>query len=229
MYPYFIWNGVDSRTRKIWINELPPIVRPEERVERVEIPGRPGDVTLKEGDKDEPVYKAYDRQMILTARNEDDYKFLLDWLRGSGPVVFSNEPEREYTAEISSVQFQRDGNTLRRGLVIFHCQPYKAQIPREGIITVTSSVTINNPGNVRSRPIIALTGTGAASITMGKQTMSFTSLAGEIEIDCEAEIMQAPETWNGVWSGSYIRIPRGISAITVSGCTADTLPRWRWV
>lgn len=226
MIPYFIWNGYDSRARGIWVTELPPIVRAEERVQRVKIPGRPGDVSMTEG---EAIYEAYDRQMILIARNEDDYKFLLNWLRGIGHVIFSNEPDREYAADISSVQFQRDGNTLRRGLVVFHCQPYKAQVPREGTFTVTSSATINNPGDVAAKPIIALTGTGAASITIAGQTMSFTDLAGEIEIDCEAEIMEAPVSWDGHWTGNYIRIPKGNSTVTVSGCTAVIAPKWRWV
>lgn len=213
----------------MWVTELPPIERPKERVERVTIPGRPGDVTLREADEDEPVYEAYDRQMILTVPNEDDYKYLLNWLRGSGPVVFSNEPDREYTAEIVSVQFLPLGNTLRRGTVTFHVQPYKAQTPREAVISVDDTKTVTNPGDVKSKPLITLTGTGEASITVGLYTMTFDDLPGELVIDCDAEVITTEDEWDGQWTGKYIRIPKGEVEITVDGCTAEILPRWRWV
>ena len=222
MFPYFIWNGTDTRSRRLWISELPSIIRPEERVERITIPGRNGDVTLSEGTD---IYKAYEKQCIITVKTEEDYAYLLGWLRGSGKVVFSNEPNREYDARIVSVEFQRMGNSLRRGTITFHVQPYKAQVPHEGIVTVTSLSTIYNPGDVEARPFIALTATGAASISIGKKVMAFANIAGSIEIDCDAEIMSYPLEW----TGEYIRIPKGYSTVAVTNCVANIDPRWRWV
>lgn len=221
-FPYFIWNGADSRTRGMWINALPDIIRPEERVEYVTIPGRRGDVSLIEG-KD--IYNAYEKQCIITVKTDEDYSYLLGWLRGSGKVIFSNEPDREYDARIVSVQFQRIGNSLRRGLITFHCQPYKAQVPHEKNLTVSSLVTVYNPGDVEAKPLVVLTGTGQVSISIGKKVMQFTNLTGSIQIDCDAEIMTLPLEW----IGEYLTIPKGYSTINVTNCIADIEPRWRWL
>ena len=52
----FTWKGTSSSTKGIKLQEMPPIIRPQERVEHVTIPGRPGDVTLTEGDD---IYESY--------------------------------------------------------------------------------------------------------------------------------------------------------------------------
>ena len=53
MNDYFIWNGVDCRTKGIHVSELPPITIPLERSKQTNVPGRPGSLTQLEGD--EPV------------------------------------------------------------------------------------------------------------------------------------------------------------------------------
>ena len=60
MTDYFIWNGVDCRTKGIHVSELPPITIPLERSKQTNVPGRPGSLTQLEGDD------VYD-DMILTA------------------------------------------------------------------------------------------------------------------------------------------------------------------
>ena len=47
---YFIWNGVNSSTKHIIMNDRAPIIRPEERVNHVTIPGRMGELTQVEGE-----------------------------------------------------------------------------------------------------------------------------------------------------------------------------------
>ena len=50
MTDYFIWNGVDCRTKGIHVSELPPITIPLERSKQTNVPGRPGSLTQLEGD-----------------------------------------------------------------------------------------------------------------------------------------------------------------------------------
>ena len=45
MTDYFIWNGVDRRTKGIHVSELPPITIPLERSKQTNVPGRPGSHT----------------------------------------------------------------------------------------------------------------------------------------------------------------------------------------
>ena len=42
---YFIWKNKDCRAMGVKLSGPVPIVRPEERVEHVQIPGRSGDLT----------------------------------------------------------------------------------------------------------------------------------------------------------------------------------------
>jgi hypothetical protein len=48
MTDYFIWNGVDCRTKGIHVSELPPITIPLERSKQTNVPGRPGSLTQLE-------------------------------------------------------------------------------------------------------------------------------------------------------------------------------------
>ena len=49
MQSYFVWNGADSRSMGIITKAHAPLIRPEERVNHVQIPGRSGDLTETEG------------------------------------------------------------------------------------------------------------------------------------------------------------------------------------
>ena len=55
---YFIWNGTDCRSKGIILDGPIPIIRPEERVKHIEIPGRSGDLTELEGEDDELIYNS---------------------------------------------------------------------------------------------------------------------------------------------------------------------------
>ena len=85
MTDYFIWNGVDCRTKGIHVSELPPITIPLERSKQTNVPGRPGSLTQLEGDD------VYD-DMILTATcfisDPAQIPVIAAWLKGSGTVTF---------------------------------------------------------------------------------------------------------------------------------------------
>jgi phage-related protein len=229
MFPWFEFNGTDSRSfTGLWITKLPGITRPEERVNRVKIPGRAGSVTMTEGEK---VFESYLRECVITVSNSVDFDGLTNWLQGEGDVVFSNEPLRRYRARISGgITFDKLSNDLRQATIPFFCEPYKAQEPIESDITVDDNTTIYNPGNIESRPIVVLNGTGEASLTIGDKTMSFANLPGELKIDCDAEIITVLDgDWDNAWEGDFFRIVPGNSTVEIDGCTATITPKWRWV
>ena len=53
---YFIWKSRDCRTMGVKLSGPVPIVRPEERVEHIVIPGRAGELTQVEG---ENIFNSY--------------------------------------------------------------------------------------------------------------------------------------------------------------------------
>ena len=78
---YFIWNDIDCRSLGVKLAAPVPIVRPEERVQHIEIPGRSGDLTLVEG---ENIYNSYIQTASLLVKGGTRIREIYDWLRGSG-------------------------------------------------------------------------------------------------------------------------------------------------
>lgn len=231
MQPWFTWKGKNSFSDfGLWIKALPPIVRAKERTTQIQIPGRTGSVTMTEGDD---VYDSVVRKCTVLARNSMSLQGILEWLRGSGEVTFSNEPEYVYFARIAAeVSFSRISNDLCQAQVVFDCQPLKSkQNIDDDQVTVTGSSTIYNPGDVSSRPLIYVIGTGAnVTVTIGDDSMTFNNLSGTINVDCDARIIiQSGTLWSGTFTGEFLTIPCGQNTISVSGGTMIIQPRWRWV
>ena len=88
---FFIWNGIDCRSRGVYLRGPAPIVRPEERVKHVTIPGRSGDVTETEG---ENIYNSYIQTVSFSAIGGFRLREIYKWLRGAGYVTFSGEPDK---------------------------------------------------------------------------------------------------------------------------------------
>ena len=232
MMPWFVWNNKNSSAMGLWISKLPKITRAEERYDTVEVPGRAGSLIMLEG---EDVYESYMKECtVQTRRNNPLMQEILDWLRGDGELVFSNEIGFMYNGRIAAaVSFDRISNDLAQAKIPFFVEPFKMhRYPDKDKITFSANGTIINPGNVSSKPKVKVTCTGTVAITIGGETMTFYSMAGTIIIDCDARIITAGgNIWGGTSSGEFWTIPVGRSSITISGASAtvEIEPNWRWV
>lgn len=230
--PWFIWKGKNSLGDfGLWINKLPPIVRASERVTEVTIPGRPGTVTMLEGDD---VYDQVTRQCTVLIRNDIPIQPVLEWLRGSGELTFSNEADKVYFARIGAeVSFSRISNDISQAKITFACEPLKGRVHAvQDAVTLTANGTIRNPGDVASRPVVEITGSGNCTVTIGDQSMTFYSVSGTIKVDCDAQIITSSGIlWNGTFTGDFWKIPKGVSNVTINNkvSTMTITPRWRWV
>ena len=90
MQSFFIWNGVDCRSMGIILRGPVSIVRPEERVKHVQIPGRSGDLTETEGDN---IFNSYIQTAEIQVASGFWVHNVYKWLRGAGYVTFSGEPD----------------------------------------------------------------------------------------------------------------------------------------
>ena len=237
MEPWFIWGNRNSRDMGIWVTKLPARTRPEERVQRVTIPGKAGFLTVKEGDD---VCEGYLNECVVTAPYDADFPRLLRWLWGKGTVVFSDDPEYCYQADIAgAVKFDRIDNCFKQATIPFYFQPFKRRTVPDSPITFTSASgtltkDIFNPGDVASAPIVTITYTGSVEVEIGDYSMAFTSLSSStpITIDCGAEIITKAngDMWDGSYSGDFWRIPAGNSTLTVNktGVAFSIRPEWRW-
>ena len=158
---FFIWNGIDCRSMGIYLTGPAPIVRPEERVQHVQIPGVSGDLTQIEG---ENIFNSYIQTVTLHVKNSYRVREVFDWLRGAGYVTFSGEPDRKQRARIIGAvtlnKFSRNIDTWI-GECQFYCQPLKERLTEETERVSQSGTEVLNLGDVAAHPLISCHATDA--------------------------------------------------------------------
>ena len=173
---FFIWNGRDCRSMGVNLRGPVPIVRPEERVKHVEIPGRSGDLTETEG---ENIYNSYIQTATISVRGGFRVREVYKWLRGAGYVTFSGEPDRRQKARIiGAITLNRHSRNLDKheGEVQFYCQPLKERL--QAITTeIAPNGNVRNSGDVIERPDWSFIATGtSALIGANGKTLAITGL-----------------------------------------------------
>lgn len=232
---YFIFKDIDSRNIPgLIVQSLPPITKPEMRVERIEIDGNDGDIEIEQG------YKAYDKIIEIGLTRGYDIDEIINWLKGSGNLVMSTEPDKYYKASIRSrIDFERL-LCFRTADVVFHVQPYKyaayeASIQATSEQLTAKSVTIGNIGNEPAEPLLHLIGSGTVTVSMnGSSVFSYTFPNGETEVYIDSEEQDAyldTILKNRNMNGAFVELPPGASTITWTGTLTalEITPRSRWV
>ena len=238
MNDWFIWNGTRSTDMGVHVLEQPPPTMPNERVTFTNIPGRSGTLTTTEGDY------VYD-DLVLTATciiaDPDRIPDVCAWLRGSGTVTFANRDGGFYYARVvNQIPFEKilRGNPHRTFAVNFRCKPfwYEADVPVKNIQPASGStsgyVTLQNPGNVPSEPIITVTGTGEITLIVDMTIVELSDVNGEIVIDSVLqEAYSGTESMNNCMSGDFPTLPPGNSTISWTGNVTylKVEPNWRYL
>ena len=232
MTDYFIWNGVDCRTKGIHVSELPPITIPLERSKQTNVPGRPGSLTQLEGDD------VYD-DMILTTTcfiaDPAQIPAIAAWLKGSGTVTFANRTGGHYNARIANqIPFEKvlRGNPHCSFAVNFRCYPFWYQENVSDVTITTSGDTITNPGSVYSEPLITVYGSGNITLMIGTTIVELTNVSGSIVLDCALkEAYKGTTLMNDHMSGDFPVPKPGLNGISWSGNVTSIVisPRWRFL
>ncbi|MBR2735289.1 MAG: phage tail family protein [Clostridia bacterium] len=171
---YIIWKGKNStEINGLLVSELPVISRPKIKTSIIEIEGKDGDIVDNMG------YSAYDKDLKIGLFGDYDIDEISKYFSGSGEVIFSNEPDKYYRAEIfEEIDFERLVN-FKTASVKFHTQPYKYLVNEEtssfNISEGVTQVEVNNVGLKPSKPIITLYGTGTVEIKI--------NALGELHVD----------------------------------------------
>ena len=160
MKNFVIINGKSSKELSgLMINELPPITRPLIRTEIEEIDGRDGDIITKLG------YSAYDKSITIGLFGSYDINEVLAYFTSEGTIVFSNEEDKYYKfTQIAQIDVERLIK-FKTATITFHCQPFKWSVVRFEEV-FTSQFDIFNYGNIYSKPIYELTGTGTVNLSI---------------------------------------------------------------
>ena len=235
---WFKWNGVSCLQYGIYVTELPPPTIPSERVTHTNVPGRAGSLTTLEGDY---VYDDVVLSCTCVIADPSQIPAIAGWLRGSGTVTFADRDGGFYYATIANqIPFEKilRGNPHRLFTINFRCQPfwYESDVAPKNIKPASGStngyVTMNNPGNVPSEPIITVTGTGEITLMVDMTIIELSDIDGEIIIDSVLQEAYAGTTsMNSCMSGDFPTLPPGSSTISWTGnVTFLTVePNWRYL
>lgn len=136
---YLIWKGEDSRDIKgLIISELPSISKPQMRVTETTIDGIDGSIIEELG------YSSYDKSVNIGLTQNADIDEITHFFSGSGEVVFSNEEDKYYKANIiNQIDFVRLVR-YKTATVVFRVQPYKYYLNEE-CVTVGEITTAKEP------------------------------------------------------------------------------------
>ena len=148
-----IWKGVSSTTIEgLLISELPPISKPKMRVKETMIDGRDGSVIEDLG------YEPYNKPVTIGLRGSFDIDKVIKYFSGEGEIIFSNEPDKVYSAKVIN---QVDYNRLlrfRQAVVSFRVQPFKHKYIETYKETQTAtatgtSIVVSDSGNATIKSI----------------------------------------------------------------------------
>ena len=111
------------------------ISRPAMRVKETTIDGRDGSILEDLG------YSSYDKEIVIGLYGNFDINRVIKYFTGEGEVVFSNEPDKVYTAKIVG---HIDYNRLlryREATIPFRVQPFKHKLNEAYKETQTATAT----------------------------------------------------------------------------------------
>lgn len=221
MRDYIILNGINSQTiQGLIIQSLPPISKPKQRVQIEEIDGKSGDIITPLG------FSAYDKEISIGLSYNYDIDDVIEYFNSSGTVVFSNEEDKYYNYTIiEQIDFEKLLR-FKTAKVKLHVQPFKYSLTdNEKNFTITSStqnIQIRNNGNIYSKPILTIAGTGTIGIYLNGTQMFNIALSnlGSIVIDTNnMEAYLGSTLLNRIVVGDYdnFKLNVGKNTITWSG------------
>ena len=230
---YFIWNDFDCRSMGVKLGGPVSIVRPEERVKHVQVPGRSGDLTYTEG---ENIFNSYIQTATILVHSGARVRDIYKWLRGSGYVTFSGEPDRKQAARIiGAITLDKQSHNLDwwTGEVQFYCNPLKELLNESKVTITSSSTTVVNTGDVTCYPLWKVTvssGQSSISLTANNRMISVTGLtAGSVYL-IDSDTM---EIWNSgktalltnYSSGAFPTLAPGSNTVTFTNCSSIEIER----
>ena len=220
---FFIWNGIDCRSRGVIMRGPAAIVSAEERVKHVEIPGRAGDLTETEG---ADIFNSYIQTVSISVKGAYNVRNIYRWLRGAGFVTFSGEPDRKQAARvIGAITLNRVSRNIDHwaGEVQFYCQPLKEKLAEEKVTVSSSGANVYNAGDVTARPLWKVTASGSTVVvSCGGKTITCTDYTSGQVLLIDSEnytIYNSDQTadWTKWSSGDFPVLAPGANTVTGSG------------
>ena len=227
------WKGIDSTTiNGLIICELPPISKPKMRTTITKIDGRDGDLIEELG------YESYVKTVKVGLTKNYDIDQVIKYFTGNGELILSNENDKVYNCSILDKVDYEKLLRFKKAIVKFYTQPYKYKKNETKVILNVSgqtSVTVNNIGLEKSKPIIKLTGSGSVDLSVNGSTV-FTYNFPNNESNVIIDSLQEEAYLNGVYKnrnmvGEFPIFEVGQNIISWSGSLTkiEIQPMSRWL
>lgn len=217
MSEVFIFKGIASSEIGVVMNEKWIDCLPEQAYEEIEVEGRDGAIVTPLN------YKLVSKDVSCTLLNKDRLNEVLAWLHGSGTLELNGKYRK--AAILDGIEFTKHGMQRLDFSIPFLMEPFWYQ--EDAYKTVTTSVT--NVGNIDAVPLIKVSGSGTASLTVNGIVIGLDfSVASPIVIDCLEKTEDFPKAVSIGFS--YPTLKPGANKIQTSGTISVQMKRKdRWI
>lgn len=229
----FIYNGRSSDDFNILVSGGGTFASPEADVERVEVPGRNGELLISNG-RYRNVEITYEGAISRRfSERFDAFRSFLLSEPGYHRLEDTYHPgEYRMASFLSSLNPEMVGSFCRAGIfdITFLCKPQRFLRSGEVSLSIQApQFAIYNPA-MESMPLITVYGSGTGTVTVGGVTVDIKSLDEYVVLDCDTQnAYKGLQNKNSTISASqFPTIPPGESLVTWTGGVerVDIIPRW---
>lgn len=228
--PWFIYNGIDSRSMGVWVTAMPPVIRAAQRVETIKIPARNGVLHVSDGS-----YNNYTRSMECAIRDRRRIDEIAAWLKGSGEIIFSTEPDKVYKVYINNQLSLSDMMlAFQKFQVNMDTEPFKYSVNAfNDTMVLTAPQTVFNEGTIYAEPVITIYGQNAITLNINNLQYQLQGVNQSVTINSPLrEVYNGEINANSLYlSDDFPRLEVGENTIGWTGAVnrMEIIPNWRWV
>ena len=228
----FTFNGKSSAEFGLYISEKNIYSIPARDVNFHSVPGRSGDILIDNG-RYENVIVSYTVGLKNIKGNIREIKA---WLCKPGYLKLTDTYQPSlfrYACFCSSVDVVELLENVGTAQISFNCKPfmYLNSGQTTKTITGTGSVTLTNPCDFESEPLIRIYGSGAVTLTINDKAYNFTQVSPNLS--CDSELMNCyygTTLKNNVINFTEFPVfEPGANVISYTGSVTRIIvtPRWR--
>ena len=233
------WNNVTSDSLGIVVEAAPFYKKPKRKVDVYSVPGRSGNIIRPQN-----AWENVDQPYKISAGDGSQhavpgaFSSVAAWLYG--PSGYHRLEDDFDLAHFRLAQFvgpfdiENIMTRVGRATITFDCKPQRFLKSGETPVTMDGSGTINNPTAFLARPLLLVTGGGAAgTVTVNGTVFSISNTGVPVYIDCESMDCYdgSGNNRNAIVSSStseFATLAPGENAVGFSGgvTTVEITPRW---
>lgn len=211
---YFKFKGVDSRTYKCYLENMPPLTRAPRVYKETTVPGGDGSYIEEYG------YSAYDMTLNIAVTDTSKLENLVSLLNGSGNLILGNDTTKYYKANfLDGINYEKLMR-FRKASVKVRVQPFRYPVT-DSEKTFTAKATVNNQGTYKSMPVITINGTGTFNVIINDTTVcTLENVEGTIVVDSQTkECYNGTTNLNRKKTGDFPEFNPGANTINITGGT----------